>query len=329
MLIYSHTNFFEEINRFGEHCRYTILNLPNNQTFHNSVRLYIYRPNSVFLPTESQVKRIYPSSPSLYIEGNELDTRTIFYDIFIDHQTGCLRGIGPALLNLKNEILPLDILVENRRISFSIIEVGRLVFLQSERPINNFTDDVSLVLKFKNFTSSVYLSSLKDKIRSSSDKSSRLTISTLQKDNPIIWIEDWIRWHCRLYGVKRVVLYDNGSQDQQILITKLRNLEPEVEVVLVHWEFPYGHPYNYVQVASLNHCRIYFHPNDKGTSSEKDYCINLDIDEYLVSPHRDHLLVYLDSIFRSNFLQSVVVEQVPVTSILPENSDFSPPPSLH
>ena len=291
--------------------------------------MYIYRPNSVSLPTELPVKRVYPTSHSPFVEGVELDTRTIFYDIFIDRETGCLRGVGPKLLNLKDEVFPLEIFVENVNITFSIIEVGSLVFLQTDKPINEFKNHVSTVLKFKTFEWSLKLSNSEGNTWSSSDRCRRLTISTLQKDNPIIWIKDWVLWHCRLYGVSRVVLYDNGSQDQQMLISKLRNLEPEVEVVFVHWEFPYGPPpYNYAQRGSLNHCRIYFHPDDKGEFLGNNFCINLDIDEFLVSSHRDNFLVYLDSIFKSSFLQSVVFHQLPVTNIMSENCE-PPPPSLH
>ena len=196
------------------------------------------------------------------------------------------------------------------------------MFLQSEKPINEFKNHVSTVLKFKTFERSLKLSNSEGNTWSSSDRCRRLTISTLQKDNPIIWIKDWVLWHCRLYGVSRVILYDNGSQDQQMLIYKLRNLEPEVEVVFVHWDFPYGSPpYHYAQRGSLNHCRIYFNPDDKGELSGNNFCINLDIDEFLVSSHRDRFLVYLDSIFKSSFLQSVVFHQLPVTNILSENCE--------
>ena len=179
------------------------------------------------------IKRIYPSSFSPSIDGVELDTRTIFYDIFFDRDNGFLRGVGPKLFNLKDEIFPLEILVENIRITFSIFEVGRLVFLQSEVPISKFTDQASVEFKFKNFNCSFKLSNPTGRFWPSSSKCRRLTISTLQKDNPTIWIEDWIRWHSRLYGVNRVVLYDNGSQDQQLLVARLRKLEPEVEVIFV------------------------------------------------------------------------------------------------
>ena len=45
-----------------------------------------------------------------------------------------------------------------------------------------------------------------------------LTISTLQKDNPLIWIADWLKWHHREHGVGRAVLYDNGSSNRDELI---------------------------------------------------------------------------------------------------------------
>jgi len=40
-----------------------------------------------------------------------------------------------------------------------------------------------------------------------------LTLVTLQKDNPLQWIKDWIRWHNHMHGVGRLILYDNGSRE--------------------------------------------------------------------------------------------------------------------
>ncbi len=236
-------------------------------------------------------------------------------------------AIGPALINLKEEVVPLEIFIDKRPIKFVLSEVERLIFLESEEPINENSEIVYFVLKFKSFECSIKLINSFNPPWSKSDKNCRLTISTLQKDNPIVWIKDWIRWHCRLYGVGRVILYDNGSRNQQDLIEKLRELQTEVEIVFVHWDFPYGlHPNRYTQRGSLNHCRMHFRPQGDEKSRVRRYCINLDIDEYLVCLNQDGLVNYLDSMFCSPFIYSVMLKEIRVPNISPQTSDLKPVP---
>ena len=255
--------------------------------------------------------------------GVELDTRTIFYDIYLDRGTRRLYAVGPALLNLKAEIFPLEIYIGKRSVEFFVTEVKKLIFLESEELIGTSSDAVSLTLKFKTFECSLKLNNDVGGEWLEVKENNQLTLTTLQKDNPIVWIEDWILWHCRLYRVRRVILYDNGSHNQKELITKLRKLEPEVEIVLVYWEFPYGRDsYIYAQRGSLNHCRMRFPPVKEGGRSRNWYCINVDIDEYLVSPHRKDLFNYLEAILNSTQHYAVLARQVRVPNILPAQYDL-------
>ena len=279
----------------------------------------------MFLPGQSQAERTYDKSPPLQ-EGIELDTKTIFYDLFLDHNSGLLCGIGPAPHNLKAEIFPLEIYFGKRRIFFFITKVEKLIFLESKKPISATSGIINLTLKFKTFECSLELNNDVDGEWLEVKENHQLTLTTLQKDNPIVWIEDWILWHCRLYGVRRVILYDNGSHNQKELITKLRKLESEVEIILVYWEYPYGHyPYIYAQRGSLNHCRMRFNPvkvREGGGRSRNWYCINVDIDEYLVSPHRKDLFNYLEAKLNSTQLYSLVTKEVKVPNILPTQYDL-------
>ena len=91
--------------------------------------MYIYQPNSVFLPESLKLTRIFPEvsgSESAY--RKELDFNTIFYDVFLDRNTRQLRGIGPRLLNLKSQILPLHVLVNGEKVSLRIHQVKNLFF---------------------------------------------------------------------------------------------------------------------------------------------------------------------------------------------------------
>lgn len=107
-----------------------------------------------------------------------------------------------------------------------------------------------------------------------------LLLTTLQKDNPINWIVDWIRYYNHL-GVDHFRIYDNNSVYQEDLVRHLHEcLPPEIDVEVFAWNFPYG-PINYpllkfCQIAQLNHS-MFDHP-------EVEWIINLDVDEYLVLP---------------------------------------------
>ena len=214
----------------------------------------------MLLPANSAVERIFPTCSPARTETS-LDTKTIFYDIYIDPVTRRLCGIGPRLYNLETEIFPLDIFVGSKRIDFFITKVKKQFFLESKYKIEPSEKLVDITLRFKSFECSFSLNNSSTDAWLVNSSNSRLTICTLQKDNHIVWIKDWIKWHCRLYGVKRVILYDNGSENQQELITSLREVTNEVELIFVHWEFPYGRAPNfYAQTGMLNHCRIRFSP---------------------------------------------------------------------
>ena len=140
-----------------------------------------------------------------------------------------------------------------------------------------------------------------------------LTISALQKDNHFTWIRDWILWHRRLHKVGRVVLYDNGSEEQNILIEQLKSLEPEVQLIFVNWPFPYGiQPYKFAQNGSLNHCRLKF-------AIPGAYCINLDVDEYLTNLSNDNIVKFLNSKLDSQGACAAHIKELRVPNIADKN----------
>ena len=63
---------------------------------------------------------------------------------------------------------------------------------------------------------------------------------TLQKDNSIQWIRDWIEWHKKSHGIDAVIIYDNQSTEYSIE-TLARELQcPDLEVVIESCPFKYG-----------------------------------------------------------------------------------------
>ena len=90
-------------------------------------------------------------------------------------------------------------------------------------------------------------------------------------------------------------------------------MEPEVKIIFVDWPFPYGIlPYKATQQGSLNHCRIRF-PIKHG------YCINLDIDEYLVRSGEKNLLDYLNTSLNYPFPGVCQIKECKVPNITKSN----------
>ena len=281
--------------------------------------MYIYQPKSVHLPTESGIRRIIPNLQK-FAEGElkKFDSRTIFFDVFLDTSQRKLLALGPCLLNLKKEILPLEVSVDDQPIKFRLDEVERLVFFESQELPTNLNENFSLKFKFKTFVRTLELNINESNAWVRESEDAHLTISTLQKDNHIEWIEDWVKWHSRLYGVKRLIFYDNGSSNREKLLRRLSHLEDEVKVIFVDWNYPYGlEQYECAQPGSLNHARLAF-------PIRNSYCINLDIDEFLVMLNNQHLVEYLDQKLSKPTLGAVIFSQYLVPNIIHTQSEKIP-----
>ena len=284
--------------------------------------MYVYYPNPVYLPQESSIERIPTAIKRSDGTVVQCDTKTVFFDFFFNPFSNCLHGIGPALLNLKEILLPFQLIVGSRNIDFQLRDNNKLIFLQSQALDENNATDIQVTLRFKTFERNLTIARRTDACRwIFTEKRTRLSISTIQKNNRLVWIKDWILWHSRIYGVKRVILYDNGSDDQDGLLKMLNTVDAEVDIVLVHWPFIFGaSPYDSAQAGQLNHCRMLL-LTEQSESKGLNYCINLDIDEYLVcpTPHQCQRLVdYLDSKLDSPFVSAVHLKEMQIPNILPE-----------
>lgn len=116
----------------------------------------------------------------------------------------------------------------------------------------------------------------------------KLTLSTLQKDNPTEWIRDWVLYHHRIHGVERVLLYDNNSKNKDKLIACLNSLENDnLQIYLIHWDVDYvPHHLGKCQIAQINHAYYWLW-------NKISWIINFDIDEYLVNHTKMSLSNYL------------------------------------
>ena len=132
-----------------------------------------------------------------------------------------------------------------------------------------------------------------------------LTLATMQKDNDLQWLDDWCAWHHRMHGVGRFVIYDNGSADRDDVYAELARRVKGPEVIVVHWDYLYGpplpHELKFAQTVALNHCRLVF-------GLYTDWCINLDVDEYLFNSGSRPLASYLGQMRKSHvYLPSYIV----------------------
>ena len=243
-----------------------------------------YLPSPVLIPSNSKLQREFKTRESTVDnvpltdrEYQEYDSRTIFYDVFCDAQSHKIFAIGPPPINLQAEILSLKIMREDNFLHYTRKQYAGLCII--EILFNEEVDlesELSLRFCFQSFDVMVRVS---PSPLGRAITKPRISLLTLQKDNPIPWITDWCLWHQRLHGVSHIVLYDNGSDDSDELEIVLRRMSKDIDITFVAWHFPFGpgrsDKNRYCKTGAHNHYRLLFSASDA-------WCLWLDVDEYLV-----------------------------------------------
>ena len=218
------------------------------------------------------------STPLTNDDYAEYDTRTMFYDVFHCGRTNRIIAMGPPPVNLESELTHMRIVHQNtnRNLRYKIDRFWNLCVVSISFSPAVDDDEILLNLCFPSFQASVRVP-LDN--RPEEPSPGHLALLTLQRNNPVRWITDWVRWHVALHGVTRIVLYDNASRDTENIRSALLALPLDVEVLLIHWPFPYGpgrsDKNRFSKLGSQNHYRLRFGTDDA-------WCIVLDVDEYLV-----------------------------------------------
>ena len=272
--------------------------------------LELYRPNSLLLPEASAAQKVYPLLSTVPRHNRErLDVSTLFFDIFLQPSTNRIVAIGPELLNLNQELFPMRMIQNGRILHYEVTQIKGTTFFTTENLGESPSKPFEVTFEFNTFSETVSIDPLLNNYFSKFSRECRLSITTLQKDNPVEWITDWLNWHFRSYGVNRFVLYDNGSECREELIEVLKNVSLDMKIIFVDWPFPYGtDPYMFCQRGALNHCRLQF-PVERG------YCINLDLDEYLICSKNINLLAFLDKQLKHPAPGAVFIQQVIIPNI--------------
>lgn len=108
-------------------------------------------------------------------------------------------------------------------------------------------------------------------------------MSTMQKNEPIHWICDWVQYHHKVHGVGGFAIYDNNSDKYTVeeLQSALDALPLDVVVHVIPWNVPFG-PHtpkwdsNFSQFTQLEHWKFKY-------AWCSNFAINQDIDELLVT----------------------------------------------
>lgn len=244
-------------------------------------RVLRHRPSPVLVPESLGASRRLRRARSR-LDGGPLpkselalyDRSTVLYDAFLGPKPGTVVALGPPLENLARAILPLRASVAGRRVRCRVRKFGQL-WTWTFNVGGEDKEPFDLELAFRGFSASVPVGR-----REAPSRRAEVALMTLQKDNPLPWIEDWCRWHHVLHGVEEIALYDNGSANADELVAMLEALDLPVSVRFVEWPFPYGTPSNahnqFAQTGALNHFRARFGPGAR-------WCLSLDMDEYLVA----------------------------------------------
>ena len=235
----------------------------------------VYTPQPILIPPESGIARsVDPAYRLTQAEKAACDKSTIFNDIVLSPTKRELLCLGPPLFDLGP---PRRIVAGDRVLRFSVSEPNGPKRVSIARVALDGIDvrnqEIDLQFSFDQFdvTTSIRLSD------TNLDERVPMALATMQKDNEIEWIQDWCVWHYRMHGIKRIVIYDNGSMNFDEVVEQLSRIDG-IDLIFVRWNYPYGPPgkyeLNFPQTVAMNHCRLLF-------VRTATWCVNLDIDEYL------------------------------------------------
>lgn len=213
---------------------------------------------------------------------DSFDFTTVFCDIFRDVNCGEIVLLGPPLLNLKTDL----------DLEFKALPSGEIcsVVIKQKR----WLDQINVAAP-KDTTGLLVLSQagrvfIAPQPNLSDLFSGKRVIFTLNKNNDIRWIQDWVQFYCHCHGCNAVLIYDNSSDAYAIpqIEEAVRSVSENIELLVVPWPFTYGVfdgrydlTYSlwdsfYCQALVLEHARRRFLCKAKSV-------LNVDIDEFVLS----------------------------------------------
>ena len=239
------------------------------------------------------------------------DYSTLFVDVFRDGSQVIF--VSPPFLNFKN-ILTEDFKLSDEygnQYDMNFVDLDRCSLMVSTVPFN--------VKKL--FLSKENEDNFEIEIKSRYNKfDNKKVLCTMQKNEPIHKILNWIEYHSSLYGVDSFIIFNHQSEiyTSEFLYEKLKKqITKNIFVEVVDWDMPFGvigPPWDsdWSQYIMLNLCKYNF-------CKESKLLINHDLDEYFVSEFS------FDEIFESMNLQNcgaVVYQSKNISSYTEGNVDI-------
>ncbi|MEE9321699.1 MAG: glycosyltransferase family 2 protein [Granulosicoccus sp.] len=244
----------------------------------------VYHPTPLSLPAVAPVTRTFydarshlPGRPALTEADYEgFERHAVFHDIYL--ATDGLRAIGPPLVNLAKEVLPLDVRIideygqPGEQLTHRMTKRDRVAFHHFALPAQQRSAPaLSVRIRLANGNETTF------DVRRQQPKPVFLQFVTMQKNSPIVWIMDWLTYLAEL-GVQRVILYDNGSDNFIELSQSLAAAPADLDIILVDWPFAYGPVrsfYNqFSQASQNNHVHQCF--------ANASWVGHFDLDEFLL-----------------------------------------------
>ena len=236
--------------------------------------MHIYSPHPLLLPKHLGLRRRQRNYP--WFDGLPYDFYTLCFDVFFSLDGRKVIAVCPPWRNLSRALLPLNISLHDKQLHFTI-SYPRSDAIFDTNPVleislpAGFVPVQGTVLEFHwaSFTQQCQVSI--NPFAHLAETKVPMTLVSVQKNNPLVWIKDWCLFYHRVHHVSHIVLYDNGSDNRNSLSDELNALAPKLAVQVIAWDFSYRE-----QTGALNH--LY-----RMLGSGSDYYLSFDIDEYLVN----------------------------------------------
>ena len=200
----------------------------------------VVKTNSMAIPSNYDLVREPPRLPE---EGrtryfSTFDFQSVFYDVFLNDDQ--ILAIGPPYRNLKEWLAGSRMELDGNPIE----DAGRVQWNEFDRMSrtvfaveHNLGHPTELVLSFGDLE-------LRSGIGSSfvSDFKGSNLLVTMNRNNPLVNIRDWLEFNVLNNGIDAAVIFDNRSNiySSHELLGELRSIEGLEKLVIVEWPHPYG-----------------------------------------------------------------------------------------
>lgn len=240
----------------------------------------VVRPRPVLLsalgaPARIATRKVEARGPEF---NEQFDDDTLAYDCFW-MPDGRIALLGPSLFNLFAPVKAMTVVAQpsGALCRVEARELDRYARILIDAPPD--TTHIALGLGTRSLAVPVSESGV-------DVFASRRVIFTLNKDNQLSWIRDWVRFAADHHGADAVLIYDNGSTSYSAdeLLEAAGSLNGIKAARVVEWPFKYGpqgigRKYwdsNFCQHGAWEHARWRFLARARSAQ-------NADIDELVVS----------------------------------------------